>query len=52
MCNAPAVFQRVINEILGPLKFTYSLAYLDDVLIVFKGVDEQMKRLETVLKIF
>ncbi|XP_046975548.1 uncharacterized protein LOC124541665 [Vanessa cardui] len=52
LANAPAVFQRMINKILGNKRFEYALAYLDDVLIPSKGVDEMFWRLEEVLKIF
>jgi hypothetical protein len=30
---APAVFQRTINKVLGSLRFTTALVYMDDVLI-------------------
>lgn len=33
LANAPAVFQRMINKVLGNRRFEYALAYLDDVLI-------------------
>jgi hypothetical protein len=52
LTNAPAVFQRAINEILGPLRFSYALAYLDDILIISKGIDQGLERLEVVLKTF
>lgn len=34
LANAPAVFQRMINKILGPIRFTQALAYMDDILIL------------------
>lgn len=52
LANAPAVFQRMINKILGNRRFEYALAYLDDVLIPSKDVAEMFRRLEEVLKIF
>lgn len=52
LANAPAVFQRIINKILGNRRFEYALAYLDDVLIPSKSVDEMFERLEDLLKLF
>lgn len=52
LTNAPAVFQRAINDILGSLRFSYALAYLDDILIISNGRKEGLERLENVLKIF
>ncbi|XP_075990295.1 uncharacterized protein LOC142985939 [Anticarsia gemmatalis] len=52
LSNAPAVFQRMINKILGNRRFEYALAYLDDVLIPAKDVEEMFLRLEDVLKLF
>lgn len=52
LANAPAVFQRMINKILGNKRFEYALAYLDDVLIPSKTVNEMFFRLEDVLKLF
>lgn len=52
LANAPAVFQRMINKILGNKRFEYALAYLDDVLIPSKNADEMFQRLEDVLKLF
>lgn len=51
LANAPAVFQRMINKILGNRRFEYALAYLDDVLIPSKDVNEMFRRLEEVLKL-
>lgn len=52
LTNAPAVFQRAINEILGPIRFSYALAYLDDVLVISKNIEEGLQRLETVFQKF
>ncbi|CAK1603777.1 unnamed protein product [Parnassius mnemosyne] len=52
LANAPAVFQRMINKILGNRRFEYALAYLDDVLIPSKSVDEMFQRLEELLRLF
>lgn len=52
LANAPAVFQRMINKILGNRRFEYALAYLDDVLIPSKDVEEMFLRLEDILSLF
>ena len=33
LCNAPATFQRMVNDLLQPLGHDYVLVYLDDILI-------------------
>lgn len=33
LCNAPSVFQRVIDKVFGPLRYTKMLICLDDILI-------------------
>ena len=40
MCNAPATFQRLMQNCLGELNLTYTLIYLDDV-IVFSQTEEE-----------
>lgn len=32
LTNAPSVLQRMVNQMLGPLKDTVAIAYLDDIL--------------------
>ena len=39
LCNAPATFQRLMQNCLGELNLTYALIYLDDV-IVFLSTEE------------
>ena len=39
MCNAPATFQRLMQNCLGELSLTYALIYLDD-MIVFSWTEE------------
>lgn len=50
--NAPAVFQRTMNQLLGPLRFDTGLAYLDDIPIPSSSIQEGMKRLRLVLNLF
>ncbi|CAG9122295.1 unnamed protein product [Plutella xylostella] len=51
LANAPAVFQRLMNKVLGSSRFTEATAYIDDVLIYGKSVEECLERLENVLKL-
>lgn len=52
LTNGPSVFQRMMNQILGNLRFKNVIVYLDDVLIVSETVEENINTLELVLKIF
>lgn len=51
LANAPAVFQRVINNMLGSKRFEAALAYLDDILVPSVNLDEGFDRLEDILKL-
>jgi hypothetical protein len=46
LCNAPATFQSMMNEVLSGLEF--ALVYLDDVLIFSTGEAEHLRHLDTV----
>ena len=48
-CNAPEVFQRLVNKVLGELGYTVAMAYLDDITIPSKTVDEGIEKLRLVL---
>lgn len=50
LSNAPSVFQRIINSVLGPLRGTVAIAYLDDILCPGKDFNHALKNLEEVLK--
>lgn len=52
LANAPAVFQRTINLVLGNLRYSIALAYMDDVLVPSESFEEGIKRLELVLQKF
>lgn len=52
LCNAPAVFQRLINKVLGPLRNKIAFPYIDDVIIPATTVNEGLKRLRKVLEAF
>ena len=49
--NGPGTFQRVINHILGPTRWKYALAYIDDVIIYSKTFEEHLKHLNEICRI-
>ncbi|CAF4618507.1 unnamed protein product, partial [Rotaria sp. Silwood2] len=49
--NGPATFQRVINHILGPARWRYALAYIDDIIIYSKTFEEHLKHLNEICTI-
>lgn len=51
LANAPAVFQRMMNRVLGSARYSQATAYIDDVLIYGKNVEQCLERLENVLKL-
>jgi hypothetical protein len=51
LCNAPAVFQRMINTALGQLRFTKVCVYMDDILIPGKTPQDCLAVLQEVLQI-
>ena len=52
LCNTPATFQHLMQNCLGELNLTYTLIYLDDVIIYSKTEDEHLVCLRTVLERF
>ena len=49
LCNAPATFQRLMQNCLGELNLQYALIYLDDMIVYSKTPEEHLKRLQAVL---
>lgn len=49
LTNGPAVFQRMMNKVLGPLRNTVAVCFLDDLLIHAKDWPEMLVRLRQVL---
>jgi 1-acyl-sn-glycerol-3-phosphate acyltransferase len=49
LCNAPAVFERLMLKILAGLTWKTCLVYLDDIIVFAKTFEEQIKNLEEVL---
>ena len=52
LCNAPATFQRLMQNYLGELNLTYALIYLDDVIIYSRTEEEHLTRLRAVFERF
>ena len=51
-CNAPAMFQRLMQNCLGELKLTYCLIYLDDMIIFSKMEEDYLHYLHIVFECF
>ena len=50
LCNAPAVFQRAMNQILSKhIAQGYCLVYIDDIIIFSKSVEDHISQLDAVL---
>lgn len=49
LCNAPAVFQRLIHKVLNTKKIPGILAYMDDIVVASKTVTEGLEKLRQVL---
>ena len=52
LCNAPAMFQHLMQNCLGELNLTYALIYLDDVIVYSKTEEEHLVRLCAILERF
>lgn len=52
LCNGPAVFQRLMDTVLGSLRFGKVICYMDDLLIATETFEENVACLEKVLDIF
>ena len=52
LCNAPATFQRLMQNCLGKLSLTYCLIYLDDIIVFLKTEEEQLHWLHIVFEHF
>ena len=45
LCNVLAMFQRLMQNILGKLNLIYCLIYLDDIIVFLQTVEEHLHRL-------
>ena len=52
LCNAPAMFQRLMQNCLGELNLTYALVYQDDVIVYSHMEEDHLCRLQAVFKHF
>ena len=52
LCNAPATFQRLMQNCLGELNLQYTLIYLDDVIVYSRTPEDHLKWLQAVLDRF
>ena len=52
LCNTPATFQYLMQNCLGELNLTYTLIYLDDVIVYSKTEEEHLVYLRTILERF
>jgi predicted aspartyl protease len=50
LCNAPATFERLMEQVLAGLLGDTCLVYLDDIIIVGKDFDDHLRKLEKVLE--
>ena len=50
LCNAPATFQRLMDVVLGPLKYNVALVFLDDILVKGKSVQDLASNIEKVFE--
>ncbi|UYV82700.1 hypothetical protein LAZ67_22000606 [Cordylochernes scorpioides] len=50
LCNAPATFKRMIDSILGSLKWNMCLCYLDGLKVYAPTFEEHLRRLQLVLR--
>ena len=52
LCNAPATFQRLMQNCLGELNMTYCLIYLDGIIVFSKTEEEHLHHLPIVFECF
>ena len=52
LCNAPATFQRLMQNCLGELNLTYALVYLDDMIVYSKMEEDHLRPLQAMFEHF
>ena len=52
LCNAPTMFQHLIQNTLGELNLTYCVIYLDDIIVFGHTEEEHLEHLHVVFKKF
>ena len=48
LCNAPATFQRLMEEVLAGLHWTNCLVYLDDIIVFSQTIEDHLDKLREV----
>jgi hypothetical protein len=48
--NGPAVFQRVMQNVLAPFLWVFALVYIDDIVVYSKTFKEHLRHLDVVFK--
>lgn len=51
LCNTPSTFQRAMERVLRELQWETLLIYLDDIIILGRGVDESLELLADVVQL-
>jgi transposase InsO family protein len=49
--NGPATFQRIINHILGPTRWRYALAYIDDIIIYSRTFNDHLEHVNEICQL-
>ena len=52
LCNAPSIFQRLMETVLARLTRSCCLVYLDDVMVIGKNFSEHLNNLRNVFERF
>jgi transposase InsO family protein len=52
LCNAPSTYQRLIDRVLGRLKWNIALVYIDDTIVYSKTFSDHLLHLRLVLEAF
>ncbi|KAE8249091.1 hypothetical protein A4X03_0g6666 [Tilletia caries] len=47
--NAPSVFQRLMDRILGSLRWQHAVVYIDDIVVATRTMEEHVSALDTLL---
>jgi hypothetical protein len=50
LINSPATFQRLMDRVLGKLRYTFALVYLDDIMVHSSTWEEHLKHLDAVFQ--